>query len=128
MKRITEEWIFKAETDFKVAKRELNTGEPVYDAVCFHCQQCVEKYLKAVLQEKDVPFEKTHDLDVLLELCKNITSALLGLKPDLIELSSFAVEIRYPGIVASRDEAEHFLTVTQKVRKIIRSYWGLEDS
>ena len=84
--------------------------------------------MKAVLQENAVPFEKTHDLDVLLELCKKITPDLLELKQDLIELSSFAVEIRYPGIEASGDEAESFLAVTEKVRKIIRGYLGLKDS
>ena len=82
--------------------------------------------MKAVLQENEVPFEKTHDLNVLLEQCKNIILNLSELKSELIELSSFAVEIRYPGIVASRDEAERFLTVTEKVRKIIRGYFGLE--
>lgn len=39
---------------------------PNYDAVCFHSQQCVEKYLKALLQEYNIAFGKIHDLPVLL--------------------------------------------------------------
>jgi hypothetical protein len=51
MKPITQEWISKAEGDFATAQRELQAQEmPNYDAVCFHCQQCIEKYLKAYLQ------------------------------------------------------------------------------
>jgi hypothetical protein len=52
MKPITSEWADKAEGGFATAQRELNVPDhPNYDAVCFHAQQCVEKYLKACLQE-----------------------------------------------------------------------------
>ena len=44
------------------------TGFQVYDVICFLAQQCVEKYLKAWLQEVDILFSKTHDLETLLDL------------------------------------------------------------
>lgn len=44
MKPLTKEWIEKAEGDYKVAARERRTKLPVYEAVCFHAQQCIEKY------------------------------------------------------------------------------------
>lgn len=51
MNPITIEWADKAEGDFATAQRELDAADhPNYDAVCFHAQQCVEKYLKACLQ------------------------------------------------------------------------------
>jgi HEPN domain-containing protein len=68
VKALTKEWINKAENDCQVAKREFNDKKPVYDAVCFHSQQCAEKYMKALLQENDIYFEKIHDLDVLLAM------------------------------------------------------------
>ncbi len=71
MKNITRKWIEKAEKDFLVAQREVKEAQPVFDAVCFHCQQCVEKYLKALLQEKEIYFEKTHDIGVLMDKCKD---------------------------------------------------------
>jgi HEPN domain-containing protein len=37
-----------------------------YRAICFHAQQCAEKYLKARLTEANIPFIKTHDLPSLL--------------------------------------------------------------
>ncbi len=57
------EWVSKAEGDFVTAGRELRARKlPNYDAVCFHCQQCAEKYLKAVLQENDKRIPKIHFL------------------------------------------------------------------
>jgi HEPN domain-containing protein len=125
MKELTEEWIRKAETDFLVAGRELQAKPPAFDAVCFHAQQCVEKYMKAILQENDVFFEKTHDLGVLLELCKPLIPRLASMKEDLTELSSFAVEIRYPGTEAAVEEARHNFNLAEKVRKIIRTHFQL---
>ncbi|MFN3763360.1 MAG: HEPN domain-containing protein [Anaerolineae bacterium] len=63
-------WIRKAESDFKVACDELATEEPATDAVCFHLQQCVEKYLKAYLLSQGAEIPKTHNLALLLARCK----------------------------------------------------------
>jgi HEPN domain-containing protein len=64
------EWIAKAEGDYPAALRENRARKaPNYDAACFHSQQCVEKYLKAFLQKRKVPFAKTHDLGILLDAC-----------------------------------------------------------
>jgi len=61
MRPLTVEWIEKAEGDFATARRELRVQhKPNFDAVCFHAQQTVEKYLKAFLIEGDVAFPKTH--------------------------------------------------------------------
>lgn len=49
MKDEIHKWIIKAENDLKTAKGEFSTKNPVTDTICFHCQQCVEKYLKAYL-------------------------------------------------------------------------------
>jgi HEPN domain-containing protein len=63
MKPITAEWVEKAEGDFATARRELEIDvNPNFDAVCFHAQQCAEKYLKARLIEAGIRFPKTHDL------------------------------------------------------------------
>jgi HEPN domain-containing protein len=60
MRELTKEWIQKTENDFSVASCEMRVRKnPNYDAICFHCQQCSEKYLKAILQENRIPFGKT---------------------------------------------------------------------
>jgi HEPN domain-containing protein len=68
MNPLTSEWIDKAEGDFATAQRELAARKsPNYDAVCFHSQQCAEKYMKAALQERDISIPRIHSL---LELAK----------------------------------------------------------
>ena len=63
MKPATSEWVAKAEGDYLTAGRELRARKsPNYDAVCFHAQQCAEKYLKAVLQENERNIPKIHNL------------------------------------------------------------------
>ncbi|MBI2433302.1 MAG: HEPN domain-containing protein [Candidatus Hydrogenedentes bacterium] len=47
-----------------------------YDSVCFHAQQCGEKYAKALLQEAGVAFRKTHDLGELVDLASSVNSTL----------------------------------------------------
>jgi HEPN domain-containing protein len=91
MKPITGEWVAKAEGDFATAQRELNaTEQPNYDAVCFHAQQCAEKYLKAFLQEADVSFPRTHDLADLLSLTLSNEPTWSSMTADLNILSAFA--------------------------------------
>ncbi|MFN3308895.1 MAG: HEPN domain-containing protein [Anaerolineales bacterium] len=84
MKPLTEEWVSKAEDDYIVALKMFRARkQPVYDAVCYHAQQCAEKYLKAILQEHDVPIPKTHKLLDLLKLVKQIDATVEILLSDL---------------------------------------------
>ena len=61
------EWVEKAEGDFATALRESRARKNAnHDAVCFHAQQYIEKYLKGVLPCDGVAFTWTHDLLVLV--------------------------------------------------------------
>ena len=66
MKRATREWVKKAEEDYVLARQGSRSKIPVHNGVCFHCQQCAEKYLKALMEERGLFIPKTHDLDQLL--------------------------------------------------------------
>ena len=121
MKPLTAEWVQKAEDDFIVAQKMFRARkQPVYDAVCFHAQQCAEKYLKAYLQEHDQNIPKIHKLLDLLKLCKEVDTGLEILLPDLKELERFSVNFRYPGVSADRDEARIALKAAQVVREYLR--------
>jgi HEPN domain-containing protein len=121
MKQVTSEWIAKADGDFATARRELGaTDHPNYDAVCFHAQQCAEKYLKAFLQEAGITFPKTHDLADLLASTLSIEPTWSSMTADLNALSSFAVEYRYPGESADLDEARESFQKCENVRRVIR--------
>ena len=126
MKPLTREWVKKAEADFATARRELGARHlPNYDAVCFHAQQCAEKYLKARLQEADRPFPKTHDLAALLELLLPVDPTLETARPALNVLSSYAVETRYPGESATKEEAREALAYCRQIRSVVRQRLGL---
>ncbi len=106
MKPMTAEWVAKAEGDFAMMERECQvTKNPSYDGICFHAQQCAEKYLKARLCEADISFGKIHDLVDLLEQVLEVEPAWETFREDLAYLSDFAVSFRYPGESADRDSA-----------------------
>ncbi len=104
MKKITEEWINKAEKDYLTVKQLLKGEILVHESICFHSQQCIEKYMKAILQENEIEFEKVHDLSVSLEQCKVFIPELEFHKNGLTDLSIYAVDIRYPGFDISEKE------------------------
>ncbi len=65
----TREWILKAESDLKIGRDELATENPATDAICFHMQQCAEKYLKAFLIFHGKEIRKTHVIADLIRKC-----------------------------------------------------------
>jgi HEPN domain-containing protein len=125
MKQRTREWIEKAEGDWKMAQREVRAADPVWDGVCFHAQQCAEKYLKAFLEEHQIAFEKTHDLAVLLNLSGELFPELHSIRTELASLSTFGVAARYPGVQADRQAAEDAMRTAQEVRDAARTKFGL---
>lgn len=129
MTPLTPEWIEKAEGDFAVARREIRVRtRPNYDAVCFHVQQCVEKYLKAILQEHAIPFAKTHDLVALLDEVVRVAPLLEPFRESLDLLTSFAVVFRYPGDSASKEMARDAMKQCSAIRSVARSTLGLPES
>lgn len=126
MKPVTAEWVDKAEGDWNAA-RQLNRvrKDPNYDGVCFHCQQCIEKYLKGRLVEAGVKFTKTHDLLMLLNLVLPIEPTWLVLSPRLNALNHFSVLYRYPGYDATKTDAKQVITECREVRRTIRFSLGL---
>lgn len=127
MKPTTKEWVDKAEGDFSVAQLLAAQEEPSYDHICFLSQQCVEKYLKACLQEADIFFPKTHLLPALMDLLLPTEPNWDSLQPKLKSLSAYAVDYRYPGASATKDIAEEALRDCTSARTVIRQYLGLKD-
>jgi HEPN domain-containing protein len=121
------EWVAKAEGDFLTAGRELRARKsPNYDAVCFHTQQCAEKYLKAVLQENNKRIPKIHFLLELLAMILKFDGSYEFLKADLEILEDYSVRFRYPGHFAEKDEAQSAYAAAGAVRKFIRQKLGLK--
>ena len=122
MKPETTEWVQKAEGDMNTAQREFAVhDEPNHDAVCFHAQQCAEKYLKARLIEECLPVMRTHDLEILLNQLIPFEAGLTDLLQAVRILSAMAVEVRYPGMAADEDDAAEALRSSEKIRTAIRA-------
>ena len=67
--QLVSEWVRKAEEDWTALARLQSGGlAEVADVVTFHCQQCAEKYLKALIQRLGREPPWTHQLGVLLDI------------------------------------------------------------
>jgi HEPN domain-containing protein len=97
----------------------------VHEAVCFHCQQCAEKYLKGLMAEATLAIPKVHDLGLILNVLLPHHSSLGRFRRGLNFLTGFAVDTRYPGKNARKRQAEAALRWTKRVRKTARSLLGI---
>ena len=119
---VVREWVEKAENDLKNAAHTLEMGDDApTDTICFHAQQCVEKYLKAFLVTRGTDFPKTHEITKIMALLPE------GSRPDLAaedqeRLTDYATVTRYPGGYAAITlaEAERAVEIARRVRDEVR--------
>ena len=112
-------WFDKAESDLTAA-RILLAGPGPYDAVCFHCQQAVEKYIKGFLCWRGSTFPFTHDLGRLAPLCEAADPTLKLSTPEVIALTDYAVRLRYDnGFWPSHKDGTDAVAVAERVRSAI---------
>ncbi len=128
MSALVSEWIEKAEGDYTSALREYRARKrPNFDAAGFHAQQCIEKYLKALLQKHKIRFAKTHNLLALKEMCAPLTPELEFYNEMLAYLTHFAIAFRYPGETATRSQAKHAVKAMKEIRSVLRVALTLEN-
>ena len=123
---LRDEWVEKAEADYQsaVALHRRRQG-PLPDVVCYHCQQCVEKYLKAYLIAQGSTPPRIHDLEDLLNLCA-LHDATLTARLLLVQvLNPYAVLMRYPGMTATVAEAKDAVHAMRRLRTVVRRKLGL---
>lgn len=129
MNPLTLEWVEKAEGDFAVASREVRVRKRTnYDAVCFHSQQCAEKYLKAIPHYNKIKFDKTHNLIVLLDQVLQVAPFFAPYRDALQDLTEYAVMFRYPGDSADKEMARDAVKQCKAIRAVARSTLGLPDA
>jgi HEPN domain-containing protein len=120
MKPETTEWIEKAEGNWHSAQWGMQAADPVWDDISFLCQQCGEKYLKAFLREHDITPPRQHDLIVLLNMAGQLLPELKSHTRELAFLTSLSVATRYPGMQASRQDAEDAIEAAGIIREVLR--------
>ncbi|OGB98664.1 hypothetical protein A2V82_07570 [candidate division KSB1 bacterium RBG_16_48_16] len=129
MKPITREWVDKAEGDYAMMERESRARKNRnYDGICFHAQQCAEKYLKARLHEANIEFKKIHDLTALLNKVLEVEPLWEAFREHLAYLSDFAVSFRYPGESADHNMALDARRRCRAFRKAARNALGMQDT
>jgi HEPN domain-containing protein len=108
---------------------KLDRGsDSLHDQACFLCQQCAEKYLKALLEELGLTIPRTHVLQDLLTLLKPYHPSLRSLRRGMDFLTQFAVGTRYPGDDATKRQARAALRWAGKVRDAARSLLSIRPS
>lgn len=125
---IVQQWVDKAEHDFEAARRILAVEEGCpYDTACFHCQQVVEKYLKALLTLAGIHAPRTHNLELLHNLLP-VHYRLPVTDAELSSLNPYAVEVRYADDWhgPTRQEALSALSLARAVREAARALLPLE--
>ena len=126
---VVQEWVTKAENDLKNAAHTLKLGRVCpTDTVCFHAQQCVEKYVKAFLVAIGAEFPRTHDLEMLVTLMPQNARPTLTLAEQRT-LTDYATALRYPGPYepVTLSEAKEAVKLARRVRREVRKLLEAES-
>lgn len=91
------EWERFAEMDYVTAHHLNKTLYPKpLEIICYHCQQCAEKYLKALTEHLGKEVEKTHDLGALATIISENLEVPHPILISCAKLTQYGVKIRYP--------------------------------
>ena len=94
-KHIVEEWLERGKQDWEVAKILFTKGV-FLNAVLFHLQQTIEKYLKGFLIHNGWKLKKIHDLELLLTDASNFNGLFNNYLDLGRKLTASYFEERYP--------------------------------
>ena len=126
MKKISEEWLKTAKDDLRVADKIIS-DEALTHMVAFHSQQCIEKSLKAVMEEYGIDLVRIHNLERLLEIVKNHVKIDVNIV--LIEkMDKLYIDSRYPadfGLLPdgkpTTEDAEEFYDAASSVYEAVKT-------
>lgn len=123
------EWIKKAEHDLGSAKIIFLYLPDYSDTIAFHCQQAVEKYIKAIMVYKEIEFQRSHDLIYLLELLSSVSEISKDRYKKAVSLNGYSVQIRYPDKIVKlfREELEDAIAISQEFRTFAIEQIGIEE-
>ena len=104
-------WLIKARRDLAAARKLATGPDPYLDVAVYHCQQAAEKAVKGFLVFHDQPFEKTHDVEVLVSLAQRYDARFSTWIEAAVRLTPYSTEFRYPSglLEPALDEFEQAL-------------------
>ncbi len=116
-KSIALEWFLYAENDYEVAVLLSKQVKPKLEIACYHCQQCIEKYLKGFIASKGGMLQKTHSLVVLCNVCISYDERFNNILEMCANLTVYGSEVRYPN--KSEIDVSHMNKALEETSKII---------
>ena len=110
-------WLSKAADDLRACDVDLDAVPPLLEDALFHCQQAVEKALKAFLIRHSQPFRRTHDIAELAVLCVALDSSVEAVVVPAAPLTEYNSAFRYPDTREdpSRQEADEARAIAGRV-------------
>ncbi len=127
-KQAAREWLLMAEKDLKAAQILLH--DPfLFNIALFHCQQCVEKALKAILEFYSLRVPKIHNIQRLHALILEKTNLNPIIQDqDIDYLDSIYIDSRYPtgmGLLPegtpSKSDVEKALKISNHTLEIVKA-------
>ena len=114
-----ESWLEKANNDLATAQRLLDIKPMILDNACFHCQQAIEKYLKAFLNYNGKETERTHNIIFLLSQAADFDIVFGTI--DAMNINAYAVQARYPDftMIPDEDEAKGYYQLALQVKSLV---------
>lgn len=117
------QWLTIAENDFRAYTILASEDMPPAIAVCFHCQQYVEKLLKAVLTLNGQETPKTHDIRTLSIAVGQYVPDMKTLIDNVAELTVYGVETRYPAVIEISDtEMKQAVKIATETGTLLKKY------
>lgn len=110
-------WMIKAQRDLEAAERLSVGRDPLLDVAIYHYQQAAEKALKGFLTLHGMPLQRTHSIQMLLELAQGLGANLPLDIEDAELLTPYATLYRYPGDASdpSDDELTRARTASTRI-------------
>ena len=106
----------KGDSD-RLSGKILIGGPGPFDTTCFHAQQAIEKYCKALIAHRGSEIPRIHNLVELHRVAKRLAPALDLDDIDFLKLTTYAVQERYAAdFWPDREEAAEALAMADRVR------------
>lgn len=122
MRTATAEWLKSAAMDLDNIA-EIGHLEHLTPIAAFHAQQCVEKCLKAVLEEHSKKVPKDHSTLRLYGLVRDLTTLDVDLSV-LTDLDDLYIESRYPGELGLLPAGRPTLADAQRLSEVAKSVYN----
>lgn len=126
MRKLAENWIAYAYADLRAAEK-LEGDHELSGIATFHCQQCVEKSLKAMLALHCTQIPRIHDLVTLHKRVTEVEPPPMDVS-ELLQLNDAYIDVRYPidpsasaRTTPSPQKTREFVALATRVYEFCRS-------